>query len=431
MLDAARVLHLFGIGCVTSQTLLPARPKTHFPCGSARNPVKFCCVKFPRSSGLLLHPTSLPSRFGIGDLGPCAYEFVDFLAASGQKLWQVLPLNPTGYGDSPYQCFSAFAGNPLLISLEELQGSGLLEPSDLENTPVFPAGEVDYAQVIEFKLAVLRQAAMRFFAAASQQARSTFDGFCRKHASWLDDYALFMAAKQAHDVPVWTGWPKTLRDREPTAVAQFVTRFAAQIQVFKYWQFEFFRQWDALKGYCHERSIRVMGDLPIYAAHDSADVWANQHLFQLDSEGRPCKIAGVPPDYFSAVGQLWGNPVYRWDVLRALEYGWWVARVRGSLRLFDLVRLDHFRGFEAYWVVPAGEPNAVNGRWVKGPGAELFRALQAELGELPLVAENLGAHSARLSARNYSPDATVSGRRGIPEAATPPARCHPPPSFYI
>lgn len=266
---------------------------------------------------------------------------------------------------------------------------------------MFPAGEVDYAQVIEFKLAVLRQAAMRFFAAASQQARCTFDGFCRQHASWLDDYALFMAAKQAHDVPVWTGWPKTLRDREPTAVAQFVTRFAAQIQVVKYWQFEFFRQWDALKGYCHERSIRIMGDLPIYVAHDSADVWANQHLFQLDSEGRPCKVAGVPPDYFSAVGQLWGNPVYRWDVLRTLGYGWWIARVRGSLRPFDLLRLDHFRGFEAYWEVPAGEPNAVKGRWVKGPGAELFQALQAELGELPLVAENLGVITPEVEALRH------------------------------
>ncbi len=347
-------------------------------------------MKFSRSSGILLHPTSLPGRFGIGDLGAEAYRFVDFLVSAGQKLWQVLPLNPTGYGDSPYQCFSAFAGNPLLINLEKLVEQGILAPTDLQGAPAFPDKQVDYGLVLEFKLPVLRKAARNFAASASSDDRMPFESFCRDNATWLDDYTLFMALKDTRRGAVWTQWPPELAARQPTALERWTKRLAKKIEALRYWQFEFDRQWQALKDDCHERNIRLMGDIPIYVAHDSADVWAHPELFYLNEKGNPTKVAGVPPDYFSATGQLWGNPIYRPDVLKNSGYRWWIDRFRASLSLFDIVRLDHFRGFEAYWEVPAGEQTAINGRWVKGPGAELFSALRAALGELPIVAENLG-----------------------------------------
>jgi 4-alpha-glucanotransferase len=347
-------------------------------------------VKFPRCSGILLHVTSLPGRFGIGDLGPSAYEFADFLFAAGQKLWQVLPLNPTGYGDSPYQCFSAFAGNPMLVSLERLRDRGLLTASNLANAPKFPEGVVDFGPVIDFRMATLRRAAQAFFADGSRVDRAGFDRFCETASPWLDDYALFMACKDAHHGTMWTEWDAQLRKRDPQALSDWTKKLALEVEAFKYWQFEFFQQWEELKTYCHERGIRLMGDIPIYVAHDSADVWAHPELFYLDDQGRPTVVSGVPPDYFSATGQLWGNPIYRWSLFAETGYKWWIDRFRASLALFDLVRLDHFRGFEAYWEVPASEKTAINGLWVKGPGEGLLSALQNALGELPIVAENLG-----------------------------------------
>ncbi len=316
-------------------------------------------VKFPRSSGILLHPTSLPGPHGIGELGREAYAFVDYLNAAGQRIWQVLPLGPTGYGDSPYQNFSAFAGNPLLIALESLVESGYLTADELADRPPLPDQRVDFGRVIDWKLPLLARAAARFHASGSE--RQDFEAFRARHGWWLDDYARFMSAKQS---------------------------FGVDVQC--YFQFEFFRQWQALKRYANERGIRIMGDLPIYVAADSADVAFHPELFQVDAKGGPLLMAGVPPDYFSATGQLWGNPIYRWDVMERLGYRWWTERFRHTLELVDLVRLDHFRGFEAYWQIPAGELTAIHGEWVKGPGAKLFEAVEAQLGPLPIVAENLG-----------------------------------------
>ena len=346
-------------------------------------------MKFPRSSGILLHITSLPGRFGIGDLGPSAYEFTDFLASAGQKLWQVLPLNPTGYADSPYQCFSAFAGNHLLLSFERLREAGILEAADLV-TPQFPDDSVDYGRVIDFKLRLLKRAAQVFCADASRPDRASFERFCDSSASWLEDYALFMACKDVQPQNTWATWDPAIRRRDPQALRERSAKLTTEIRAHKYWQFEFFRQWEQLKSYCQKRHIRIMGDIPIYVAHDSSDVWANPDLFQLHDHGLPTVVSGVPPDYFSVTGQLWGNPIYRWDALAANGYRWWIERLRASLNLFDMVRLDHFRGFEAYWEIPAGDTTAANGRWMKGPGEEFLSALQNALGELPIVAENLG-----------------------------------------
>ncbi len=347
-------------------------------------------MRFQRSSGVLLHPTSLPGPYGAGDLGPEAFSFLEFLSAAGQKIWQVLPLNPTGYADSPYQCFSAFAGNPLLISLDLLIEQGLLSRAELKDVPRFAKKKVDYGAVIAFRFAKLRLAAEHFFAGLEGERKAEFERFCAKEAVWLDDYALFMAAKDAHGGIAWTGWEAALAAREPEALKSWGKRLAKEIAGYKFWQFEFFRQWGALREACNQHGIRVMGDVPIYVAHDSADVWTARQLFWLDERGNPLKVSGVPPDYFSATGQLWGNPTYRWERLREDGYRWWIARVRGVLRMFDLVRIDHFRGFEAYFEIPAGEKTAVNGTWVKGPGTELFEALEKEFGDLPIVAENLG-----------------------------------------
>ena len=306
------------------------------------------------------------------------------------RVWQVLPLNPTGYGDSPYQSFSAFAGNPLLISPERLHDCGILDAAGLHSVPEFPRDQVDYGRVIDFKLQLLTRAARNFFAQASGAERAAFEAFCRDNAEWLDDYAVFMTCKSAFNGAIWTQWEPGLVHRDASALSQWVASHAEQIRTHKYWQYEFFRQWQELKTRCQQHSIQIMGDVPIYVAHDSADVWAHQELFRLNEDGRAAVIAGVPPDYFSATGQCWGNPIYRWDVLKNTGYDWWIARVQRSLRLFDRIRLDHFRGFEAYWEIPGSETTAVHGRWVPGPGSEFFRALQAALGELPVIAENLG-----------------------------------------
>ncbi|HVJ07071.1 MAG TPA: 4-alpha-glucanotransferase [Acidisarcina sp.] len=347
-------------------------------------------MQFPRSSGILLHPTSLPGAYGVGDFGSEAYRFVDFLKASGQKLWQVLPLNPTGYGDSPFQCFSATAGNPLLLSLERLRDDGLLQQNDLDSAPLFAAEQVEYQRVIEFKTGLLTKAALTFFQSSSADLRRNYQNFCIENAMWLDDFALFMAVKNQFGGVAWTRWPAEIAARQPAALVEWTSQLASEIEVIKYWQFEFFRQWQSLRSYAQDRGVQVIGDIPIYVAHDSADVWTNRKFFYLDEQGNPLKMAGVPPDYFSATGQLWGNPIYNWPLLEQTGFRWWIDRFRSALRLYDIVRIDHFRGFEAYWEVPGSETTAINGQWVKGPGATLFEVLQAELGPLPVIAENLG-----------------------------------------
>jgi 4-alpha-glucanotransferase len=347
-------------------------------------------VKCSRSSGILLHPTSLPGRFGIGDLGHEAYRFADFLHSAKQSVWQVLPLGPTGYGDSPYQVFSAFAGNPLLISLELLAEEGLLSSQDLSDSPSLSETKVDYGAVIQFKFPLLRKAFEQFQTIASGATQSAFQEFCQHQVSWLDDYSLFMAIKDAHGGCAWNQWDPAIALRQPEALLQWKTKLVKERECWKFWQFLFFEQWMALKQYCHQRRIQIMGDIPIFVAGDSADVWSHPQLFHLDKHGNPTVVAGVPPDYFSATGQLWGNPLYRWDVLAASGYDWWVQRFRATFELVDMLRIDHFRGFESYWEVPASETTAVRGRWVTGPGAELFEAVRHALGDLPIVAENLG-----------------------------------------
>lgn len=347
-------------------------------------------MRFPRASGVLLHPTSLPGRFGIGDLGPEAYRFVDFLADAGQKVWQVLPLGPTGYGDSPYQCFSAFAGNPLLISLDRLREQSYLTEEDLRDSPQLPDHEVDFGRVIPFRRAKLQRAFERFLERAVTAEHEAFQDFCQAQVLWLWDYALFAAAKDAHGGREWTAWEGGLAHRSPTDLPHWHGNLAREVAAHQYWQFEFFRQWHALKQYANKRGIRIMGDIPIYLAHDSADVWMHPGLFMLDGDGRPAAVAGVPPDYFSQTGQLWGNPLYCWEVMAATGYRWWIDRFRAAFTLCDVVRIDHFRGFESYWEVPLPAENAVHGRWLKGPGAALFDAVRQALGDPPIVAENLG-----------------------------------------
>ena len=347
-------------------------------------------MRLTRSAGILLHPTSFPAPFGIGEIGEAAFRFIDFLAESAQTLWQVLPLGPTGYGDSPYAAFSSMAGNPLLINLNWLEAEGDVEPEVLQEAPAFDEERVDYGRVIPFKMAVLRHAATRFRSQADKTARAAFEHFCRDHAAWLDDFALFMALKDAHNGAAWNTWPWEVASRRPEALAAWRERLDDAVFTHKYIQFRFFEQWQALHRYAEEKGVQIIGDVPIFVAYDSADVWANPHLFKLDENLLPTVVAGVPPDYFSETGQLWGNPLYRWDILAEEDYAWWVERLRQTLRLVDIVRLDHFRGFVAAWEVPAGEPTAVNGRWVPGPGEALFRAIEAALGDVPIIAEDLG-----------------------------------------
>jgi 4-alpha-glucanotransferase len=343
-----------------------------------------------RSSGVLLHPTSFPGKYGIGEFNEYAYAFVDFLSATGQKLWQVLPLGPTGYGDSPYQCFSAFAGNPLLISLDALVKENALAPDDLQDVPAFPEGCVDFGPVIEYKNRVLRKSFGYFSQYATAKQVSDFQVYCERNADWLDDYALFMALKDAHSGQVWDTWEHDIARHEPWAVAQWRAELSSEMDIYRYMQFQFFKQWNALKAYANARGIRILGDIPIFVAHDSADAWAHRELFFFNEDLSPTFIAGVPPDYFSPTGQRWGNPLYRWDVMKQQGFAWWIERCRSAFSIYDIVRIDHFRGFEAYWEVPASEPTAIKGRWVKAPGHELFHAIERALGKLPIIAEDLG-----------------------------------------
>ena len=348
-------------------------------------------MTFTRSAGVLLHPTSFPSRYGIGDLGEAAYRFVDFLEGAGQTLWQVLPLGPTGYGDSPYQCFSAFAGNPILIDPEQLIGAGLLSWDELNwELPDFPHDKVDYGWVINWKLPLLKRTFYRFRDNASPDLELDFKIFCVDNAEWLDDYALFMALKDAHGGAAWNTWELEIRTRKPEALVRWRGQLAEPVQMYKYLQWLFFRQWEQLKGYANERGIGIIGDIPIFVAPDSADAWANPDVFFIDDEGQLTVVAGVPPDYFSETGQLWGNPLYRWAEMARTGYGWWIGRFRAMLTLVDIIRVDHFRGFYNYWEIPAGAPTAVKGQWVLGPGPDLFDAVQTALGDVPIIAEDLG-----------------------------------------
>jgi 4-alpha-glucanotransferase len=347
-------------------------------------------MRFPRCSGILMHPTSLPGRFGIGDLGDAAYEFVDFLASAGQSYWQILPLSPTGYGDSPYQGLSALAGNPMLISPGKLVEVGHLSPADLEAMPSFPDGKVDFGPVIYHKTNLLNQAFANFRAQVPGSQRAAFGRFCEEQASWLDDVALFMALKEAHGLRPWHEWEADLVTRQPEALAHWQEALADEIESQKYRQWQFFEQWLAVKRYANERRIRVIGDIPIFVALDSVDVWANPRLFHFDEHLQPTVVSGVPPDYFSETGQLWGHPLYRWEVMAEEGYAWWIDRFRMAFTQADVVRIDHFRGFYNYWEVPAGEKTAVKGRWLYGPGADLFHAVTAALGQVDIIAEDLG-----------------------------------------
>jgi 4-alpha-glucanotransferase len=340
-----------------------------------------------RRSGLLLHPTSLPSRFGIGDLGPAAFSFLDYLASARQSLWQVLPLGPTGYGDSPYSSPSAFAGNPLLIALEPLMDQGLLAEPDVAELAALPTDHVAFGRLAPLKRNALETA----FARGRERFQPEVEEFRVRHAEWLDDFSLFAALKDEIDSP-WTDWHENLRSRESTTLSTARRRLDDRVVFHTFCQFLFFQQWAALRARAAELGIEIVGDIPVFVAHDSADVWAHQHLFKLDEVGRPLVVAGVPPDYFSATGQLWGNPLYDWEAIARERFAWWIARFRHLLEEVDVVRIDHFRGFEAAWEVPSGETTAVNGEWVRGPGGSVFSAIADAIGEgaPPVVAEDLG-----------------------------------------
>ncbi|MDD4911034.1 MAG: 4-alpha-glucanotransferase [Sideroxydans sp.] len=344
-----------------------------------------------RSSGILLHPTSLPGQFGSGDFGENAYRFVDWLVSAGQTYWQMLPLGEVGPGNSPYMSSSAFAGNILLIDLEELERKGWLKPEDLIPHPGFQAERMDYALAQPYREERLRRAAKYFFMSAKGVEHLDYLEFCEKEKLWLDDYALFKSIRQAQNFKEWSSWPADLVRRETSALTLARNELANELDFWKFSQWCFYRQWFDLKKYANEKGVQLIGDVPIFVAYDSADVWSNQALFELDTAGRPTLVAGVPPDYFSETGQLWGNPLYRWNVHEDSGYAWWIARLRYALHSFDKVRIDHFRGFANYWAVPANATTAINGVWMPGPGEKLFSAFQNAFGtELPIIAEDLG-----------------------------------------
>ncbi|MGI9134608.1 MAG: 4-alpha-glucanotransferase, partial [Rhodoferax sp.] len=343
-----------------------------------------------RASGILLHLTSLPGPHGSGDLGASAYHFVDWLVGARQSLWQILPLGGIGPGNSPYMSSSAFAGNVLLIDLTQLQAQGWLSAMDLDAAPGFSAHRVDYARVYPWRMERLRRASARFFSTQQDAKGDAFKAFCLSHADWLDDYALFMALADFHQWQDWCDWPPPLAQRVPLALQQARSDHAAAIDFWKFCQWCFFTQWHSVRRYANARGVRIIGDAPIFIAYMSAETWARQDLFALDADGRAAVVAGVPPDFFSADGQRWGNPLYRWEAHAAEGYAWWIERVRRIFEWVDIVRIDHFRGFAGYWEIPASEPNAVHGRWLVGPGPALFEAINRALGDLPIIAEDLG-----------------------------------------
>jgi 4-alpha-glucanotransferase len=346
-------------------------------------------MSFPRAAGILLHPTSLPSRGGVGDFGPAAYDFVDFLSAARQGLWQVLPLGPLGYGNSPYSSTSAFAGNPLLISLERLAERGWIHPSKLDGM-ASGSSHVEYDQVFARKMPLLFEAGRNFLRSGSTDALRRFENFRKENSWWLDDFVLFDALRARRKLESWNHWPRALAQREPAALDEARGELAADLQIRSALQFAFYEQWRALRRYCSERAIRVVGDVAIFMNHDSADVWTHPELFRLDKDFEPEVVAGVPPDFFSKTGQRWGNPLYAWDVMKERGYEWWVQRLRWATQHCDYIRLDHFRGFDQFWEIPARDPTAVNGHWVDGPRDDLFVKLREALGGLPFFAEDLG-----------------------------------------
>lgn len=347
-------------------------------------------MNLPRKSGILLHPSSLPGPDGIGDLGPECYRWLDFLHDSGCSLWQILPLGPTGYGDSPYQCFSAFAGNPYLISPTLLLDQHLLNRDDFLDRPDFPVERVDFGPVIEWKITILDRAFRKFKKSRSTKLDQAYREFCQAESNWLKDFSLFMAIKEVHGGGSWDGWPDELRLRDPDALAQFTRENSVIVEKHNFRQFIFYTQWQKVKEYAKNKGIQIIGDIPIFIAYDSADAWANPDLFFLGKNSRPTVVAGVPPDYFSPTGQLWGNPLYRWAVHKKQSYAWWIKRFTAVLRTVDIIRLDHFRGFAGYWEIPAGKPTAEIGRWVKGPGKSFLAAIEKALNGLPIIAEDLG-----------------------------------------
>jgi 4-alpha-glucanotransferase len=355
-------------------------------------------MKFDRRSGILLHPTSLPGHYGIGDLGPGAYTWMDWLAETGCKLWQVLPLGPTGYGDSPYQCFSAFAGNPYLISPELLVREDLLESNDLHERLGFNPRKVDYGNLIPWKMNLLERAYIRF-TSVKGRIKSDFDVFCAENDSWLNDYALFMAIKESNGGGSWIDWPESLRKRDEVALNEIQRNIGTAKERYAFFQFIFFRQWNALRTYAHKKGLQIIGDIPIFVAMDSADVWSHPELFFLDEDLKPTVVAGVPPDYFSPTGQLWGNPLYRWKAHQTNGYQWWLQRLRAIRKLVDILRIDHFRGFAGYWEIPADNLTAEIGQWVKGPGEDFFNTVRTNIGDdLLIIAEDLGVITTDVSA---------------------------------
>lgn len=358
-------------------------------------------MRFERLSGVLLHPTSLPGKYGIGTIGEQAYKFVDWLKMANQSLWQVLPLGPTGYGDSPYASFSTFAGNPLLIDLEMLVKKNWAPSSALHTPPyIKKEGNVDFGSVVWWKMPLLNECALYFEQNASDDDKALYDSFCKEKKDWLNKFACFMSIKQYYDKKaqeekpdssMWNCyWEKKLAICDELAVKEWEKEHKNEIEVIKIIQFFFDYQWNALKTYANENGISLIGDIPIFVAPDSADVWSNQKLFQLDKNGKPNCVAGVPPDYFCATGQLWGNPLYDWASMKEQKYDWWIKRIKRVYELTDILRIDHFRGFEAYWSVPANEETAINGKWVKGPGLDLFKTIKKKLGDIPVIAEDLG-----------------------------------------
>ena len=346
---------------------------------------------FERSSGILFHPTSLPGKYGIGTLGKEAYAFIDFLKKSRQKLWQIFPLGPTGYGDSPYQSFSSFAGNPYLIDFDLLIEAHLLSEEDLRDV-FFGDNEeyIDYGAIYNQKYPLLRKAYENFKSSDNHEMRENLEHFKRENASWLNDYSLYISLKNHFNGLPWNEWVHDIKNREHGAMEHYKNELADDIEYHNFIQFLFFKQWGDVKRYANENGIKIIGDIPIFVAADSSDAWANPEIFLFDEERKPVKVAGVPPDYFSATGQLWGNPLYNWQKLKETNYSWWVERVRANLSTCDIIRIDHFRGFEAYWAVPYGDDTAINGQWEPGPGIDLFNAIKSQLGELPIIAEDLG-----------------------------------------
>ncbi len=348
-----------------------------------------------RASGILLHPTSLPGAFGIGDLGREAYKFIDFLVRTRQTYWQVLPLGPTGWGDSPYASFSAFAGNTLLISPEKLVEDGLLPKGFRSGVPVpGDATRVDYGAVVHAKTELLRSS----FELWQGRSDVEFDAFASENASWLDDYAMYRAIKRSQDQKAWYDWKTQLKMRDPGELDRVAESLADEILAEKFYQFLFYKQWAAVKRYANENGVLIVGDVPIFAALDSADVWRRREQFKLNADGSPRVVSGVPPDYFSKTGQLWGNPIYDWEAMQADGFSWWIERLRSTLRTIDIARIDHFRGFQSAWEVPGGEPTAENGEWAEAPGRELFTAIKKEFGDLPFWVEDLGFMTADVDA---------------------------------